>query len=90
MTRILRAGQSAIKWNSRTGQFFHKLPTITYENRPHAPPSSFSVSDSIRKMETSGLFRALPATDGVKQSLLRLIELEQREEEELLQEAGLA
>ena len=82
------AADSMVRVNLRTGLVTHKPPPLVYENsRNAAPRTSFSLTDSIRKIEAGVLAGEMRATAAVRQGWRDLNErLAQQEEDRLLEE----
>ena len=88
---LLRTVNSSVSVNLRTGKLHHTPPPLVYEKsaqqarNPH--PGSFSLTDSIMRVEAGLVAGELRATEAIKQGWRRLVELERQEEEDQLDEA---
>merc|ERR1712224_294821 len=85
---VLRTLDTAVSVNLRTGQIKHKPPQLVYENAakaatPNAMPTSFSLMDSILRIESGLKQGELAATSTLRRGLRHLYEEPDSEEQAL-------
>ena len=84
-TAILRGLSSSVKVCMKTGRLQHRPPPLVFETttRP-PPPTSFSLTDSIMRVEAGLIAGELRATAAIGRGLRLLNEELARQEEALL------